>query len=139
MQADDNEIGLIAYKYWFDETYNVELNGTKVSSKWKYYVTMKIFIKDGKVKIAVQNVELKVGEVQSSILTVMADSERMIKELEASDKTYAKYSKKINTPELRQKQFAETKRNFEKANQSILTIIDQLVEYLKSGKSEFDF
>lgn len=139
LQADDKEIGLIAYRYWFAETYNIEVNGTKASAEWKYYVVMKIFIKDEKAKIVVQNVELKISEMACPIITLMADSERIAKELEASDKTYTKYLKKINTPELKQKQFAETKRNFEKANRSILTMIESVGVYIESSKSEFDF
>lgn len=136
LQADDKEIGLIAYKYWFSEIYNAEFEGIKSSAEWKYNATMKIFIKDDKIKIVIQDIGLREG---GPILTFKADYERVIKEMETSNKTYAKYSKKIYTPELKQKHFSEAKRNFEKANTSILSTIQSLVSYLKSGNSEFDF
>jgi Domain of unknown function (DUF4468) with TBP-like fold len=141
LQADEKEIGLIAYKYWFAETFNAVLEaGKTVSFDWKYYSTLKIFIKNDKVKIVVQDIELKNQDDYSMpILTLNADMESVTKKLSLENKDYAKYDKEVNTPEVKAKRFSETKRNFEKANKSILTTIEQLAEYLKSGKSEFDF
>lgn len=128
LQADDKELGLIAYKYWFDETFNAPpVLGTKVSSEWKYWATMKIFIRDAKVKIIVQDVDIKeIGGATPSIRTLRADIEPY-------------YKKGMFGKSYRDKYFEEAKINFQKADKSIVAMIDELILYLKSGKSEFDF
>ena len=53
-------IGLVAYKYWFENYFTLPpMLGLKSGSYWKYWATMKLFIKDDKIKIVDQDLDLK--------------------------------------------------------------------------------
>lgn len=142
LQADDKEIGLIAYKYWFSEQFHAITPDSKDGgySQWRYDAIMKIFIKDGKVKIVVQDITLKSSDNYSGeILKLRANADSLYKDMQVTNKKFAKFMARYNTEEYKKIQYAEVKKNFESANKSILEMINQLAEYLKSSKSEFDF
>lgn len=128
LQADDKSGGIIAYKYFFKIPFkSPKVLGVENISDWQYWQILKIFLKDEKVKIVVEDVVLKdIGYGGFTIETFKSSTEDYFKR-SMMGKGY------------REKYYAETYRNFQGANSKIKSLIDDLEKALKSGKSEFDF
>lgn len=128
LQADDKEVGIIAYKYFFNNTFKApKVFGVEAVADWKYWQVMKIFLKDGKAKIIIEDVTLNdIGYNGFTIETFRSSTESYFK-------------KSMMGKGYREKYYAETYRNFTNANFKITGLIDDLEKTLKSGKSEFDF
>lgn len=128
LQADDKEGGIIAYKYFFKTIFKApKVFGVEAVADWKYWQVMKIFLKDGKAKIVIDDVTLNdIGYSGFTIETFRSSTESYFK-------------KSMMGKGYREKYYAETYRNFQRANTKINSLIDELEKALHSGKSEFDF
>lgn len=128
LQADDKEIGIVAYKFFFKKPFQQpKVLGVLNIMDWQYWQVMKIFLKDEKVKIIIQDVQLKdIGYDGYTIETFRSSTEEYFKR-NMMGKGY------------REKYYLETYKNFQAANNEIISIIDNLEKKLKADKSEFDF
>jgi hypothetical protein len=129
LQADDKETGLVAYKFIFTILFeSPPVLGKRYASDWTYWATMRVYIKEGKAKITVSDVDIKdpPGTGTPSILTFRKDMDPVFKK--------AMYGKGG-----REKYYAEAKGNFIKANERINELILDLESAMKKGSREFDF
>lgn len=128
LQADDKETGIIAYKYFFKTIFKApKVFGVEAVADWKYWQVMKIFLKDEKAKIIIEDVSLNdIGYSGFTIETFRSSTEDYFK-------------KSMMGKGYREKYYAETYKNFQNANSKITATIDELEKALKSGKSDFDF
>lgn len=128
LQADDRESGIVAFKYFFTEVFEApKMMGITSAVDWKYWQVMKVFLKDEKVKVVVQDVMLKepsLGELK--VETIRSSTEDVLRRSMAG-KGY------------RERYYTQVYKNFQKADAHILATIANLEKTLKSGKSEFDF
>lgn len=128
LQADDKETGIIAYKFFFTKTFQApKIFGVVSTAEWKYWQVMKVFLKDEKIKVIIEDVELnEVGYGGFKIETFKSSTEEYFK-------------KSMMGKGYREKYYAETYENFQSAHAKITDMIDDLEKALKSGKSDFDF
>jgi hypothetical protein len=128
MQADDKESGILAYKFFFKKAFHQpKLLGVENIMDWQYWQVMKVFLKDEKAKIIIEDVQLKdIGYSGYTIETFKSSTESYFK-------------KNMMGKGYREKYYAETYKSFKNANSEILAIMDSLEKTLKSGKSDFDF
>lgn len=128
LQADDKETGIVAYKFFFTKSFQApKVLGVTSVAEWKYWQVMKVLLKDEKVKILIDDVELKdIGYGGFKIETFRTSTEEYFK-------------KSMMGKGYREKYYAETYKNFQSANYQIIYFINELEKALKSGKSEFDF
>ena len=128
LQADDRETGIVAFKYFFTVVFEApKMLGITNAADWKYWQILKVFLKDDKVKVIVEDVLLNEpwhGDMK--IETIRSSTEELLKKSMAG-KGY------------RERYYAQVYKNFQKANARILATIDDLEHALKSGKSDFDF
>lgn len=126
IQADDRETGIVAYKFFFTKLFHApKLFGVATTADWKYWQVMKVFLKDEKVKVIVEDVELNgIGYNGFKIETFKSNTEEYFKKM---GKGY------------REKYYAETYKNFQSAHMEIVALMNELEKSLKSGKSDFDF
>ena len=131
LQAEDREIGLLTYKTFFTENFNAPpFRGHSVTAEWKYIFTVKLYLKEGKAKIVIDNVYLSISVPGMNMI-----SEKPIEEMDQpNDPT--KY-KKIDK-EYFEKSRIEMKRLFDKANLEFNATMQSWRVAMKA-KSESDF
>lgn len=128
VQADDKEAGIIAYKFFFKKTFRApKVLGVENSADWQFWQVMKVYIKDDKAKIIIEDVQLK--DIGFSGYT--------IETFKSSTEDY--FRRSMMGKGYREKYYAETYRCFKNANIEIIALMDSLEKTLKSGKSDFDF
>jgi hypothetical protein len=130
LQADDKDAGVLAYKGFFEESFEPPpLGKMKIPSvTWQYWETIKVLVKDGKAKIAVSNISIK----QSGTLDTSIPIEDYGNLFSSAGK--GKYKKFASDSK------AATIDNFKLADKHILQIISQIEEYLTGKKkSDLDF
>src|SRR4051812_29627350 len=58
LQADDKESGIIAYKFFFKKPFHQpRIMGVDNVMDWQYWQVLKVFLKDEKVKIIIDDVQ----------------------------------------------------------------------------------
>ncbi|HYE68722.1 MAG TPA: DUF4468 domain-containing protein [Anaerovoracaceae bacterium] len=130
LQSDDRELGLLAYRSFFINSFEWPIIlGRRIVGDWQYWSTMKIYLKDNKAKIVIDNVKVNGDNYlpNTSIENYLSASEEELRR-NMSGKGY------------RQKFREKAIENFRIANQKFAATIASLTEALKSkSKSEFDF
>lgn len=83
LQTEDKEDGYIFYKTQYNNTFVMNAGvGRKSESKWAYDNLVKIYIKDGKAKISIQEISLNAeGYPNNSVLTFREDNDSYLKKM----------------------------------------------------------
>lgn len=124
-QTDDRELGMLVYRGWFSDSYqSPKVMGISAPVELKYWHTLKLFIKENKARLVLDDVEV------SSTGVDKIDIEQYVPYLQ---KAWGKKAKSMNG------YVTGTHESYEVADRKFISILMQLEEALKASKSEFDF
>lgn len=142
LQTDDRISGLIIYKFNFNSSFeSPKIDGASETISTTYWQNLKFYIKDGKLKIIIDNLSLRMGESTFNVEIYGSD----IKDF--NDKAIEDVKKTMKVSEKLERQMRENASNYDKsviqnflvADKEINKLLAGVETYIKSGKSEFDF
>lgn len=126
-QSDDPQLGLLAFTGFFEIPFTApKTMGVEVIANRQYWHTLKIYVKDNRAKIVIDNIKLGLNSTEkTSIETSTVWPKNMPKKYKEGSEYHRAYMQ-------------EARNNFILANIKFENIVSSLEQALKS-KGEFDF
>jgi hypothetical protein len=142
LQSEDRVTGLIIYKFNFNSSFeSPKIDGASTTIPTTYWQNLKFYIKDGKLKIIIDNLSLMMNEstfnVETYALDIKAFNDKAIEDVKKTMKVSEKLERQMR--ENASNYDRSVIRNFSEADKEIKKLLAGVETYIKSGKSEFDF
>lgn len=140
LQSDDLDAGLIIYKFNFPSSCERTVDGDIETINTTYWQNLKVYIKDERLKIVVDNLKVNIGESSFFVSTYEKDNkeitEKAIIDYKKTTKVSAKMEAKMRDNASRYDR--AVMGNFLTADKEIKDMIAGIEKIIKSGK-ESDF
>lgn len=128
LQSEDKEAGILIYKSFIAETMVFpSVMGVKSTTDWQYWYLLQFFFKDGKMKVVIDNIELRDRTYGTtySIFTYRKDTE-------------GNYKKGMAGKGYRDRIYASVRSNFKETNDDLNAFMT-IIERSAKVKAENDF
>lgn len=134
-QTEDKEGGLIAYNTFFSTIFTAPpMLGIKIRAEWQYWSQVRIYLKDGRAKVVVENEKLTIINQANKKYD---DSYRLYTFKNDVDEAY---KKNMASKKYREKYWENAMENFKDADSRYKSLMASLEDILISKKkSEADF
>lgn len=134
-QTEDKEGGLIAYNTFFKNNFtSPPILGVSMKQDWEYWSQIRIYLKDGKAKVVIENDNLTISNSTNASYTGKFDL------FTFKTDTDELYKKSMTSKKYRERFWESSLTNFKEADLKYKKIITALEEIIKSNKrSEADF
>lgn len=143
LQSEDITTGLVIYKFSFPSSFeSPNIDGASATVNTSYWQNLKVYIKDERLKVIVDNLKVNIGETSSYFVSTYEkdnkeSTEKAIKDYKKTMKVSEKMETKMRNNAARYDQAVMD--NFIVADKEIKALIIDIEKTMKSGKSEFDF
>jgi hypothetical protein len=137
-ETEDKIGGLIGYRTFFATPFtSPPLNGISATSKWEYWTSVRIYLKDNKVKIVVENENLTINT--DVINTPVSASYSLFDYKKIVENTYSGKMEKLVGKDYRHRYWDASISNFKLANDKYKKLITSLESALSGKNSEANF
>lgn len=132
-QTEDRTGGLLAYETFFTNDFQTPtILGVSMNQDWQYWSQVRIYLKDGKAKVVIENENIKISHVSDH----RYDAEYNIFTFKSNlDNVYKNTAKRY-----RERYWVGSLENFKLANEkykSIITSFEQALNSIKKAESDF--